>query len=120
MRKIKYVLAVLLLTVASIFVSEFYTFHLENFQGKYANTTFYKPADTSDLEMNKEIQEAADAYEVKVFSVNREIHSTIRSDITVYGNEEVIEALKKDGLLFQNNRSLFLGTVHVESQPYAK
>lgn len=119
MRKIKYVLAVLLLTVASIFVSEFYTFHLENFQGKYAHTSFYKPADTSDLEMNKEIQEAADAYHVQIFAVNREIHSTIRSDITVYGNEEVIEALKKDGLLFQNNRSLFLGTVHVESQPYA-
>lgn len=118
MRKIKYALAILLLSVASIFVSEYYIFHLDNFQGKYAHTTFYKPANVSDKEMNEEIQQAAHTHNIQIFAVDRKIHSSIRSDITVYGNEDAIKVIEDNGVLFKINRSLFLGSVNIEAQPY--
>ena len=118
MRRIKYILTVLLLSVASVFVSEFYIFHLDNFQGKYYHTTFYKPYDISNQEMNEEVQMAADNHHVQIFAIKKEIHSTIRSDITVYGNSEVIQEIKKSGVLLKNNHSLFLGHVNISTKPY--
>lgn len=119
MRKIKYIITVLLLSVASVFVSEFYIFHLDNFQDKYYHTTFYKPYDTSDQQMNVEIQTTADNHHIQIFAIKKEIHSTIRSDITVYGNPEVIKEIEKSGVLFKINRSLFLGSVNIVSKPYS-
>lgn len=119
MRKIKYIVTALLLSVATVFVSEFYIFHLDNFQDKYYHTTFYKPYDISDQQMNAEIQMAADEHHVQIFSIKKEIHSTIRSDITIYGDPEVMQEIEKSDVLLKNNQSLFLGNVNIVSKPYA-
>lgn len=119
MRKIKYIVTALLLSVATVFVSEFYIFHLDNFQDKYYHTTFYKPYDISDQQMNAEIQMVADEHHVQIFSIKKEIHSTIRSDITIYGDPEVMQEIEKSDVLLKNNQSLFLGNVNIVSKPYA-
>jgi hypothetical protein len=112
-------MAFLFLSIASIFVGEFYIYYLDNFEEDYHHTTFYKPYDTSNEEMNKELLAAAEENEVMLFTLERKVISTIKSEMTIYGDDTAIEQLESTGIVFKNNQSLLLGELKVSYRDFS-
>jgi hypothetical protein len=119
MKKIKYLMAFLLLSIASIFVGEFYIYYLDNFEEDFYHTEFYKPFDSSNEEMTEELLNAAEENEIMLFTVERNVISTIKSEMTIYGVESVKEELENRGIQFRNNQSLLLGDMNVSYRDFS-
>ncbi|MCG1023202.1 DUF1430 domain-containing protein [Sutcliffiella horikoshii] len=119
MKKIKYLMAFLFLSIASIFVGEFYIYYLDNFEEDFYHTEFYKPFDSSNEEMTEALLEAAEENEIILFTLERNVISTIKSEMTIYGEESAKKELERRGIQFRNNQSLLLGNMNVSYRDFS-
>jgi hypothetical protein len=119
MKKIKYLMAFLFLSIASIFVGEFYIYYLDNFEEDFYHTEFYKPFDSSNEEMTEALLDAAEDNEIILFTLERNVISTIKSEMIIYGEESAKEEIESRGIQFRNNQSLLLGDMNVSYRDFS-
>ncbi|MFT8323543.1 MAG: DUF1430 domain-containing protein, partial [Bacillus sp. (in: firmicutes)] len=91
-----------------------------DFYNRLFHTTFFKPDKTSNEEMNNELITAAEKHHVSLFSIERNIQSTVKSEMTIFGDSAVLNDLKNKGIVFTKNQSLFLGDLKVKNENFAK
>lgn len=118
MKKAKYILSLILFSIALTFIGETYAWHLVSFETKYDYVTMYKNEEISQDTMLSDIKKAAKEENLKVFVVSREILNIFSENIKIYGTEGTANYLKVNSFVQSGDyRSIFLGNFNYEVLP---
>ena len=70
MKRIKYIISIIIIVVGLIIIGESYIFHLRDFYTQFSNTTLYLQPNTENEEMKNDILDSAEKNGVEVFCYN--------------------------------------------------
>ena len=121
MRFIKYIVFCVLMTLGFVYNGELYIFYLDNVQENYyqTNFAFEEMADErTDNEIKYDFMTAAKKNDVDIFMIKSQTKSAYEKEITIYGTKGALESLKNRGVKEQQVKSMFLGNVEVDIEPY--
>ena len=121
MKTSKYLLSIILISAAMLFIGEMYNWHLSEFEVRYPSVTFYSQKGVSQENMIDDIIDAAEDNNIGVFVVERNIESYIYERIKIYGTSGMEEFIKDDaGIETKTYKSLFLGSIDVSLDSFEK
>lgn len=114
MKKIKYLLAIILFIIGFIFTGELYMFFLDNFQELYYRCSFY--FDSVDIDNNVIVEDflsASEKNQTDFFTVDFKIESEYKKVIKIYGTDGALEYLRNHEIRENQQKSLFSGCTEV-------
>ncbi len=121
MKKIRFLIFPIILSIAVCFNGDLYQIYLENFaDSKFWKTNMVLPYGEENNHMIKEVLECANDNRVKFFAVIREYEYDNRTTISIYcSSKTVSDLLQDDSYVLQGkNRSLFFGQTDVRFHSY--
>jgi|GEM_PF-2203265 len=112
MKKIKYILTLMLMVFCFILNGELYQSHFQNFTNEF----FYIVIDKKDMDdVYSAITYACEEYGVEVFALERNAVTTYRSEITIYATAASKKMLTEGYDILEGEfKSFFSGTTKVE------
>ena len=98
-----------------VFVGELYIWDIESIYDEYSYVTFYLQNDQNQLVMIEDIINAAEATNIDVFVVEKNVTSLFASELYIYGTRNCRAILGENNELFSGTyTSFFLGTTNIE------
>lgn len=116
MKKIKYILVLILFAIGFIFNGELFIYHLDNFQENYYRTSFffeYMEEDKTSEEIIQDFLSSAQKNKVDFFTVDSKINSDYEKTIKIYGTKGAFDCLISRGIDTKQYSSLFSGYTDV-------
>ncbi|PWA11940.1 hypothetical protein DCC39_08370 [Pueribacillus theae] len=118
MKKIKYIISLILIAIVFGFIGEIYVWHVDSFESTYTNVTMYLQKETSQEEMIEDIYHAAEKENVEIFTIDQEIENIFSTTRIIYGTEGVKSHLSDMSKINPGHfQSVFLGNVQVKFKP---
>lgn len=115
MKKIKYIISLILFIIVFGFIGEIYVWHVDSFETSYTNVTMYLQKDTTQEQMIQDIYHAAEKENVEVFTIDQEIENIFSTKRIIYGTDGVAPYLSDISKIEPGNfQSIFLGNVQIE------
>jgi hypothetical protein len=122
MKRITYIICTILIAAGYVSTGELFMLYLDNFQDDYYQATFglgFVADKNVDEAMKKDISSAAEKYQVDYFFVDDQINDDASKSIFVYGTDEALAALKRNGIESKYYNSMFVGSADVRLEPYS-
>ena len=116
MKKIKYLVAILVFFITFVLIGEFYVWHLYTFPSEFPSTTLYLQEGQNKEDLLRDVVSAADETGVDVFVVDIEMNSAVSVTMHIYGTKNVTGKLKNCKIEGGSYRSLFLGSIDIEME----
>lgn len=123
MKKVKYMISILLIISGFLFTGELFIYFLDNFQESYYRANFVfdnLPDENTNPYIVEEFLLVAQETGVDFFIVDSNIVSDYEKYITVYGTENAIKALKNRKILDKEYEGLFTGKTKVRYLDFEK
>lgn len=115
MKKIKYIISLILFIIVFGFIGEIYVWYIDSFETSYTNVTMYLQKDTTQEQMIQDIYHAAEKENVEVFTIDQEIENIFSTKRIIYGTDGVEPYLSDISKIEPGNfQSIFLGNVQIE------
>lgn len=112
MKRIKYIISIIIIIIGLIIIGESYLFHLRDFYTQFSNTTLFLQPNTTEEEMINDILNSAEKNEVQVFCYNMSSRSTLHTVIEIYGTENVEKYMNQNLDIYEKEYdSIFLETI---------
>ena len=119
MRKIKYLVSALFITVILIFIGEMYVWNIESFETKYIWTRFFLPKDRNQEEMVHDLMQTANKNHCLIFVVENSLQSIHSSKTVVYGMDGVERYIKDHSSIREGDfKSVLMGSSEVRIKPF--
>lgn len=94
-KKIRFIMIALLLMIAFIFTCDLFQIYMYSFQDFY-NTSFYIQPEIETEDMLKDICKTADAYQIQVFFIEKEISGDFYKNVNIYCDPEIKAYLEQE------------------------
>ena len=119
MRKIKYLVSALFITVILIFIGEMYVWNIDSFYTKYISTRFELPKDKTQEEMINDLTQTAKKNHCLIFVVENSLQSIHSRETVIYGIDGVESRIKDYSSIKEGNfKSVLMGSSVVKVKPF--
>lgn len=123
MKKVKYFICTLLIVVSFLFNGELFIFYLDNFQESYFRSSFAfvdLPESITNEDIVLDFINAGKKHKVDFFMIDSNIKSAFEKEIIIYGTDNALKNLQKQGILEKEYTSLFVGKTKVHYVAFSK
>lgn len=119
MTKIRYVMSVIIFTIALVFVGEVYTWYVANFEYEYDYVTFYLQKGDTNESMLTEIERVADKYDIGIFVVDRNHANIFSVDVDICCNNKAKNYLLNNADIKKGKlESILTGNMNVKYKAF--
>jgi len=122
MKKIKFIVIYLLITIGFLFNGELFILYLDGFQESYYQSGFdfvNREAAIEEKEVIQDFLKAGKTYDVDFFFVDSTIVSAYAKEITIFGTPNALKTLQAKGILEGKHNSLFMGETQVRYEDFS-
>lgn len=123
MKKIKYTVFLILVTVGLLFMGELNILNISNFQYRFYNCDFFIDnlgLDISDREMKEDFLKKSKQYDVDFFTLKYIWDETYIYETRIIGTDNAIKWLKDNELKEGENKSLFFDSEYIVFEKYVE